>query len=311
MSRRWMLLSSAWVTLVSSAAFAEPTEQERVLANALFDEARALMSEGRFVEACPKFAESMRLQPGGGTLLNLGICHEREGKSATAWGELKAAVAMARRDGRSDREQLALERLAVVERSLSYITIRVAPDARVPGLVVALDGAVFGEPSWGSARPIDPGEHELTATAPGMERFVTRFRIDPSGHRASIDVPRLAPAAPAPAPERPSVLKGWHVGGIVAGGIGVIGLAFGTGFGLSAKSAWSDAEAGCPRPDRCSDEAAQAAIDAGHRADFATIGFVVGGVGIGLGAILFATGPSLVIEAEPGRAAASLGFTFR
>lgn len=190
-SRPWSVLGALVLTLMPGAAFADPTEHNRVLANALFDEARALMAEGRFADACPKFAESLRLQPGGGTLLNLGVCHEKEGKTATAWGELKAALALGRRDGREDREKLALERLAVVERQLSYLTIRVGGDARVEGLEVRLDGAAFREPSWGSARPIDPGEHVLVVTAPGHKRFETTFTIKGDGHRASVDVPRL------------------------------------------------------------------------------------------------------------------------
>lgn len=295
------------LALAPRVARAEPTEQDRVLANALFDEARALMAEGNYAEACPKFSESLRLQPGGGTLLNLGVCHEKEGKTATAWGELKAALALARRDGREDREKLALERLAVVERQLSYVTIRVAADARVEGIEIRLDGTVFRAPSWGSARPIDPGEHKIVVTAPGHERFETTFTIEGDGHRASVDIPRLVASPPKPTPAtRGSILKGQHIAGIVSGGIGLIGMALGTGFGVSAQNKWADAEAACPRADRCTADGAATATDAARHADLSTVGFVVGGVGLGLGAILFATGPSLVIDAAPDRAVASI-----
>jgi hypothetical protein len=67
--------------------------------------------------------------------------------------------------------------LAVVERKLSYVTIRIGADARVEGLEVRLDGTLFREPSWGSERPIDPGEHSLMVTAPGPERYETTFTI--------------------------------------------------------------------------------------------------------------------------------------
>lgn len=300
---RGALLASLAITVCSRTALADPSEQERTLANALFDEARVLMAAGQYAQACPKFAESMRLQPGGGTLLNLGVCHEHEGKIATAWGELKAALAIARRDGRADRETLALERLAVTEARLSYVTVRVSGEARLEGLDLRLDGASFAEPSWGSARPIDPGEHSLVVSAPGYERREIKLTIRADGGRASVDVPRLEPSRPGRVvPEHRSPLRGWHVAALVSGGIGLVGIGLGAGFGVSAESAWADAEAGCPRPDRCTTAGAEAATDAARRADLSTLGFVVGGAGLGLGAILFATGPSLVVEPVQGGA---------
>lgn len=297
-----LVLASLLSTIPCVAGAAEPSEQDRVLANALFDEARALMADGRYADACPKFSESMRLQSGGGTLLNLGVCHEQEGKTATAWGELKAALALARRDKRADREKLALERLAVVEAQLSYVTVRVAADARIDGLEVRLDGTIFRSPSWGSERPVDPGEHRVVVTAPGHESFERTFVVESGGHRAIFDVPRLAPSRPKPSPAAPgSPLKGPHIAGLVSGGIGLVGLAFGAGFGISALGLWGDAEAGCPRADRCTSDAAKAAVDAGRHADLSTVGFVVGGLGLGLGVVLFATGPSLAVEAAPDR----------
>jgi hypothetical protein len=304
-----LLLSVLAIVVTPRSASAGPTEQDRIVANALFDEARALMAAGRYAEACPKFAESLRLQPGGGTLLNLGVCHENEGKTATAWGELKAALALARRDNREDREKLAIERLAAIEPVLSYVTVRVSEDARIEDLEVRLDGAVLGAPSWGSARPIDPGEHELSASAPGHERFVTTFEIRGDGHRAAFDVPRLSalPAREALG-ARGSILKGQHIAGIVSGGIGLVGIALGAGFGAAAASAWSDSDAQCPRPHRCTADGAEAARDAGRYADISTVGFVTGGVGLGLGAILFATGPSLIVENSPDGAVAAVRF---
>jgi len=108
-------------TLSSSVAFADPQAEAR-LAQALFDEGRALMAQKRWAEACPKLAESQRLDPGGGTLLNLALCHSGEGKTATALVGLDDALAAAVRDGRADREKLA---------SLENQLLRAMPRRRV------------------------------------------------------------------------------------------------------------------------------------------------------------------------------------
>ena len=57
-------------------------------------------------EACLKFEESQRLDPSGGTILNLASCHEREGRLARAWSEFSDAATMAIRDGKHEREVL-------------------------------------------------------------------------------------------------------------------------------------------------------------------------------------------------------------
>ena len=60
---------------------------DRTLAAALFREGKALMDKNDFTPACAKLEESERLDPGGGTLLNLALCHEKQGR----WNEATEA----------------------------------------------------------------------------------------------------------------------------------------------------------------------------------------------------------------------------
>src|SRR6185436_12399932 len=76
----------------SASALAEPTAADKSLATQLFKEGRALVDQGKVAEGCRKLEESQRLDPGGGTLLNVALCHEKEGRTATAWAEFTEAL---------------------------------------------------------------------------------------------------------------------------------------------------------------------------------------------------------------------------
>src|SRR5688572_3592069 len=88
-------------------------------AEALFREGTALLDEKKFAEACPKLAESHRLDPATGTLLALAFCHEGEGRLASAWAEFAEVAGRAREEGRTDRELVAREHAANLEPRLA------------------------------------------------------------------------------------------------------------------------------------------------------------------------------------------------
>src|SRR6185369_12893151 len=113
----------------SAPVYADPSNADRTLAAALFREGKALMDKGDYPAACGKLEESQRLDPGGGTILNLALCHEKQGKPATAWAEFIEALGIARRDHRQARVDLAEEHIAKLEPTLSKMTIVVPPES--------------------------------------------------------------------------------------------------------------------------------------------------------------------------------------
>jgi hypothetical protein len=169
------------------------------VAEQVFKEGRALMVAGRFAEACPKLEESQRLEPKGGTQLNVAACHERLGKIATAWVEFHDAVVTARTEGHPDRERLAQQRVDALEPRLPWLTVTIAPGAR--DLTIEIDGATILPIALGKDMPVDPGEHRISASVAGEVVWETTLLFKEST-RQSVLVPappaKAKPAAPVP-----------------------------------------------------------------------------------------------------------------
>src|SRR5262249_24702666 len=150
---------------------------------------------------------------------------------ASAWGELRAALALARQAQRADRVDVAREHLSRVEGRLSRVTIVVPTDA-APTLEVRLDGIALTAASYGAALPVDPGQHTLEARAPGRIGWRTTVNVSPDARDMTVVVPSLAPApqpAPGPAASAPSVSPI-----AVASGVAVVWLGLSAFWGAKA-----------------------------------------------------------------------------
>src|SRR5579884_2436455 len=138
MRSRALLASFVAVGLLSSAPGSASAQEQssEAAATALFDQGRSLMQQGKYADACPKLAESERLAPSGGTLLNLADCYEHTGQTASAWAAWKDAAARANAAGKADVEKRALARAAALEPNLAKLAISVDTASDVPGLQV-------------------------------------------------------------------------------------------------------------------------------------------------------------------------------
>jgi hypothetical protein len=182
-----------------AAAQAQTTDAQ--LAQSLFERGRMLLASEQYAEACQVLAESQRLDPGGGTLLNLAVCHEKLGQTATAWTEFNAALSGALRDGRKDREDLARQHIAEIEPKLSHVTV-VVPPAASGDLRVMIDGVLLGPAAWGVPAAMDPGMHRVVAVAYGREVLdqvvVVRPERDDETVRVPVPPPLVIPPRPTP-----------------------------------------------------------------------------------------------------------------
>jgi hypothetical protein len=194
---RWIRLPFVIAALTQAPhAFAQ---DDKAAAEALFDEAKKLMAAKHYSEACPKFADSQRLDPGVGTLLNLGLCYKQTGQTASAWSAYREAASLARSEGQNDREELARQEATALDPQLTKLVIEVPPEtARIPGLEIKRDGGVVPDGLWGVAAPVDPGVQKLDITAPNKKPLHLEAKAQGAGATSKIVIPPLEDGPPPP-----------------------------------------------------------------------------------------------------------------
>lgn len=294
-----VVLVTASAASITTAAHAEPSPTDRAVAQTLFDEGRELMGQGNYAEACVRFARSQKLDPGAGTVLNLALCHEGEGKLATAWIEFNDALSQAKRDHREDREKLAREHIDALGPKVPRVILRV--EEKSAELEVRIDDVRLDRGAWEAPIPIDPGDHVVTASAPHKKTWTGGARLA-IGASADVVVPVLVEAAPGEASGATPIVaepsSGRGTLGWVLVGSGAAAAAVGAYLGVRALGAKSDSDDLCPTSP-CSDaEAVSLSKDA------VTLGWGAN-IGIGVGLIAIGIGTYLVLTAPPSRAAST------
>lgn len=311
-ARGWLrvaaIVLATSATLALAPAASAQSSVAKTTAATLFQEGRALMERGDYAAACPKLAESQRLDPGGGTLLNLALCRKGEGRTATAWVLFREAAAVAAREGKSDREAAARAEIAELEPKLSRMVVTVPEAARVPGLVVTVDGVILEPAAWGVATPVDPRPLAVRAAADGYVAWETKVDASAPASRSEVTIQPLerAPAGSVPPPPKPpgpgaapppparddSTGDGQRVVGLVIGGVGAAGVIVGAITGALALSAQSSADEACPDTD-CGIASAVSDNESAHSfATVSNIGFIAGGTLLAAGATIYLLAPS-------------------
>ncbi|MGD0527987.1 MAG: hypothetical protein ABSE49_22830, partial [Polyangiaceae bacterium] len=197
--RRPWLLGLALAALTPSRPAAAQATADPAAAEALFGEAQRLEAAGKYAEACPKFAESLRLDSGIGVMLYLADCWERVERTASAWAQFREAEDLATRLG-DKRAAAAHQRAAILEPRLARLVIHVAPGADVAGLELTRDTTPMGPAQWGVPVPVDPGPHTIVMSAPGKKTRTASVLVTAGGAPTVFDL--------APLDDQPTAASG-------------------------------------------------------------------------------------------------------
>ena len=317
-------IAALTATVCRPAAATDPAT-----ATMLFNEARRLVASGRYSEACPKFEESERLDPGIGTQFNLADCYEHTARIASAWALFLDVASSAGGTGQQARESVARKRAGALEPKLSKLTIE-APK-NVTGLEVRRNGESLGGVLWNNPIPVDPGSYTIEASAPGKKRWSTIATVGPDGASVTVTIPvlengddrgsasrgsapdgtRLAtPDSDAPPSAAPSAGASRAVVertiALALGGAGLIGVGVGSFFGFRSIAKHSDYEALCS-DNVCARSAGPIHDDAVAAGNASTVAFVVGGALVASGAVLWLVAPQPATTAARLRVAPTVG----
>lgn len=282
-------------TVVRSAGAQSAQSEASVAAEALFVAGRADVDRGDYASACPKFADSQRLDPAAGTLINLADCEEHVGQLGRAWQHWREALE--RLPEGDPRRSVVAGRGAAADARVPRLTIVLAKGAPTD-IVIRRDELELGSSLLGVAVPLDPGRHTVTLEARG--HLPSRQDVFlPEGARATVELspgppvvegrpePASTGSAQAPQAAVPSPEKGGlSVLGLASLGVGAVGLVTGGVTGLLAIDRKNEQEKRCFPIHVCTPEGAAAAREGETFALVSTISFAVGAVAAAAGVYL-------------------------
>ncbi|WP_437965801.1 hypothetical protein WMF04_40190 [Sorangium sp. So ce260] len=191
-------VSLAAALLLTSASRPAPAQAAQgtgdvTAARVLFVQGAKFAREGRWEEARALYSRSLALKATPLTRYSLGVAQKETGHLADALASFRAFLAEPATPTTAPYVGPAREAVAALEGRVGRATLAVRP-GNIDGLTLALDGKPL-RAAPGQVVELDPGAHEVAASAPGFRGAVARFSVDAGG---SVEVPlALAPAAAA------------------------------------------------------------------------------------------------------------------
>ncbi len=298
-----ILIVGCW----STPARADDSAHDKALV--AFQDARKYIEAGNCDAAVTKLRESLSYEPSVGARLSLAECQETNDPLG-AWRVLKDAANLAYIN-HDDRLTLAETRAAALEKRLPTIRINVATATlEQPGFELRVDGELIDKFHYRTGIiATKPGKHIVEAAAPLRHWSQQVVAETGSGPQLNVQLERdtcstgptaavgpVGPVAPTATMTRENPGGTRRTLGLVLAGVGVAGLASGVVFGILTvnKKNNIDEKCGgnagdCKAPPGSLDPERESAQTS---ATISTASFIVGGLALVGGGLLYFTAPT-------------------
>jgi hypothetical protein len=297
------------------------TSEDRAAARGLAEEGAKLLASGNASDALDRFERAEKLLHAPPHLLYAARAQVKLGRLVAAketYLQLtREVLAPGASKAFTDAQAAGKTELdALVPRIASlHIAVTGAPAGAT--VVVKLDGVVVPPALVGANRPTDPGDHVLTATAPGYEATAkvtlaegatesTTLELKSNGTATTTTTTTTTTKTTDPTETPKPKDEGTSGGGLrtvgwVTSGVGVVGVGLGIFFGTQVTSKVNDANSHCVGT--VCPASAQATVSS--LADDARSARTLSYIMFGVGAVALATGVTLIIVGGPKKSEAT------
>ncbi|WP_437649206.1 hypothetical protein [Sorangium sp. So ce362] len=160
------LLLAAAGLLATPAPAAAQSAADVAVAREIFIEGSEFAKQGRWEEARKRYERSLAIKRAPITLYSLGVAQQQTGQLVEALENFRAFLVEPSAPATKEYEKLARQAVQELERQIAALDLRFSPDD-VAGLAVKIDGVDVPVAALDRPRPLNPGHHTVTASAPG------------------------------------------------------------------------------------------------------------------------------------------------
>jgi hypothetical protein len=289
----WVVSAALLSSTVEAQRRRDPKHQEKGSDNAeyrgLIDAALSEFDSGNWNEALALFQRAHAVEPNARTLRGIGFCLFELRRYVAAVQHLEQAMVDARTPLSAAQRTSTQQVLDRAKAFVAHVKVRLSPEAAL----LLVDGQQVS--ATASELELDPGEHELSASADSFaarslhvvlqsgvnEPIVLELAPLPQAGPAPVAAAHTLPveSASAPSSDRIRLKRGLLIAGAALAGAGLIA---GTVTGVLTIGQKNELEKSCP-DDRCPADKSGDLDRANRFALASTLSLVAAGVGVGIG----------------------------